>query len=84
MPKPATTGPDNNFMIDLLTKTYPSTGPDLAKLLFWSFVAGFSERFVPQIITKVAAGAGGDDGKDGGKKDEDRKRDVRKNDGNAD
>jgi hypothetical protein len=84
MPKPATTGPDNNFMIDLLTKTYPSTGPDLAKLLFWSFVAGFSERFVPQIITKVAAGAGGDDGKDGGKKDEDRKRDGRKNDGNAD
>ena len=26
----------------------------MAKLLFWSFVAGFSERFVPQIINRVA------------------------------
>jgi hypothetical protein len=32
------------------TQTYPATGPDLTKLLFWSFVAGFSERFVPQIL----------------------------------
>jgi len=31
-------------------QTYPATGADLAKLLFWSFVAGFSERFVPQIL----------------------------------
>lgn len=31
-------------------QAYPATGADLAKLLFWSVVAGFSERFVPQII----------------------------------
>jgi hypothetical protein len=45
---------------DLVTKftnwlqtTFPKTGADIAKLLFWSFVAGFSERFVPQIIRKT-------------------------------
>lgn len=37
-----------------LTNTFPSSGPDIAKLLFWSFVAGFSERFVPQIIKKTS------------------------------
>jgi hypothetical protein len=36
-----------------LTATFPKTGPDIAKLLFWSFVAGFSERLVPQIIRKT-------------------------------
>jgi len=55
IPIPPATGPDTSFMIDIFTKTYPSTGQDFAKLLFWSFVAGFSERFVPQIITKVAS-----------------------------
>jgi hypothetical protein len=29
---------------------------DFAKLLFWCFVAGFSERFVPQIINKTLNG----------------------------
>ena len=37
-------------LINFLRSTYPATGPDLAKLLFWTFVAGFSERFVPQIL----------------------------------
>jgi hypothetical protein len=40
-----------------LIKTFPASGIDIAKLLFWSFVAGFSERFVPQIIRKSAANA---------------------------
>jgi|WetSurMetagenome_2_1015567.scaffolds.fasta_scaffold486744_2 hypothetical protein len=40
--------------IDKLLKVFPQTGVDLAKLLFWSFVAGFSERFVPQIIRKTS------------------------------
>ena len=35
------------------SQTYPATGPDLTKLLFWSFLAGFSERFVPQILDKA-------------------------------
>jgi len=33
-----------------LNTTFPKSGPDIAKLLFWAFVAGFSERLVPQII----------------------------------
>ena len=38
---------------DWLTFSYPQTGSDMAKLFFWSFVAGFSERFVPRIIGNV-------------------------------
>lgn len=33
--------------------TVPMSGPDTAKMLFWAFCAGFSERLVPQIIQKV-------------------------------
>lgn len=36
-----------------LKTAFPEDGPAIAKLLFWSFVAGFSERFVPQIIRKT-------------------------------
>lgn len=39
---------------DFMTYTFPKDGPNIAKLIFWSFVAGFSERFVPQIIRKTA------------------------------
>lgn len=54
IPVPPNAVPDTHFMIDVFTKTYPKTGQDLAKFLFWSFVAGFSERFVPQIIGNVS------------------------------
>lgn len=47
-PTPTTEDVRNFFAL-----TYPSSGGDLAKLLFWSFVAGFSERFVPQIISRA-------------------------------
>ena len=57
IPAAVNSKPDTPFMIDVFTKTYPATGQDLAKFLFWSFVAGFSERFVPQIITNVTAKA---------------------------
>lgn len=50
--------PNTEFMVNILTQTYPKTGPDLAKMLFWSFVAGFSERFVPQIVNKVSDSSG--------------------------
>lgn len=33
----------------------PESAPELAKLFFWCFVAGFSERLVPQIIHKTAS-----------------------------
>lgn len=59
MPTPQSDTPDTAFMIDLFTKTYPLTGQDLAKFLFWSFVAGFSERFVPQIISNVVSSSAG-------------------------
>ena len=54
--------PTTDDVVGFLTKTYPSQGSDIAKLIFWSFVAGFSERFVPQIIHKVSSSAekGGD------------------------
>jgi hypothetical protein len=55
MPSPPPDGPDTAFISSLLLKTYPATGPDLAKFLFWSFVAGFSERFVPQFVTSFAS-----------------------------
>jgi hypothetical protein len=44
--------PSTEDIRNFFALTYPSTGADLAKLLFWSFVAGFSERFVPQILDK--------------------------------
>ncbi|MEO1002569.1 MAG: hypothetical protein AAFX65_05595 [Cyanobacteria bacterium J06638_7] len=31
----------------------PDTNADFAKLLLWSFVAGFSEKFVPNLIAKL-------------------------------
>ena len=57
IPKATNNIPDTAFMFELFTKTYPLTGQDFAKFLFWSFVAGFSERFVPQIISNVASKA---------------------------
>jgi hypothetical protein len=47
------TPPSTQDMKNLFLSTYPTTGVDLAKLIFWSFVAGFSERLVPQIINKT-------------------------------
>jgi hypothetical protein len=40
---------------DWFNETAPVDGASVAKLLFWSFVAGFSERFVPQIISKTSS-----------------------------
>lgn len=37
----------------ILTETHPSTTQDFAKLFLWSFVAGFSERFVPQVLSNM-------------------------------
>lgn len=44
--------PSTDDLRSYFAHTYPATGADLAKLLFWSFIAGFSERFVPQIIDR--------------------------------
>lgn len=53
--------PTTDDVARFLSTTYPKTGSDLAKLMFWSFVAGFSERFVPQIVQSVSERSG--DGK---------------------
>lgn len=37
----------------------PTRGADLAKLLFRSFMSGFSERLAPQIIGKAGQGRAG-------------------------
>lgn len=37
----------------LLLETYPATLQDFAKLGVWCFVAGFSERFLPDIIERT-------------------------------
>lgn len=49
--------PTIDDLIRFLLTTYPASGQDVAKLLFWSFFAGFSERFVPQILEKTDQGA---------------------------
>lgn len=55
--------PSTQDVAAFFAKTYPATGTDLTKLLFWSFIAGFSERFVPQILDTVQArGSSGSDG----------------------
>ncbi|BCS88533.1 hypothetical protein [Pseudodesulfovibrio sediminis] len=43
---------------NFLQKTSPASGQDMAKMMFWSFLAGFSERLVPQVIQSVASQAG--------------------------
>lgn len=42
-------GINPHYFILFLTDTVPASGPDFAKLLFWSFAAGFTERLIPQI-----------------------------------
>lgn len=44
---------DAPSFFDWLKLFYPVNGVEIAKLFFWSFVAGFSERFVPQIIRRT-------------------------------
>lgn len=57
-PAPASDGPDAAFVQRILRETYPASGPDLAKLVFWSFAAGFAERLVPQIISNLTSKSG--------------------------
>lgn len=53
MPQFSSPLPTTQDIVAFFLKTYPATGPDVAKLFLWSFVAGFSERLVPQVIGKM-------------------------------
>ena len=44
-----------NDFYNWVKKCHPKSGEEVAKLLFWSFIAGFSERFVPQVIMKATS-----------------------------
>jgi hypothetical protein len=46
--------PTRRCLVTLFEETVPATERDLPKLLFWSFVAGFSERFVVKFINKTS------------------------------
>jgi FtsH-binding integral membrane protein len=51
--------PTSEDIEKLLLETYPASGQDFARLTIWSFLAGFSERLVPDIL-KRTAGQGSD------------------------
>lgn len=52
----------DNPMI-FMNSMLPETNGDLAKAVFWSFLAGFSERFVPDLLSNAARRVGeGDKG----------------------
>ena len=39
--------------VDFVSKTYPASGTDTAKLLIWSFIAGFAEQTVPDVLNRI-------------------------------
>lgn len=43
-----------NWNMELfITNVNPETYKDIAKILVWSFIAGYSEKFVPNLISKL-------------------------------
>jgi hypothetical protein len=49
----STSDPYETFAI-FAALTEPATHADVAKAVLWAFIAGFSERFVPNFIDKIA------------------------------
>jgi len=46
--------PTSDDIKRFLLETYPASGQDFARLTVWSFLAGFSERLVPNILKRTA------------------------------
>jgi hypothetical protein len=42
-------------VLELMKDYWPKTPPDYGKALVWAFIAGFSERFVPNLLQSLAA-----------------------------
>ena len=40
-----------------LTEVTPATNLDIGKMLIWAFVAGFSERLIPNVLDRLASQA---------------------------
>jgi hypothetical protein len=43
-----------NTIVELFSRVGPKEQIDAAKAIVWAFIAGFSERFVPNILDKLA------------------------------
>jgi hypothetical protein len=43
---------DGVDLLKFLLATVPATSADFAKLMVWSFVAGFAERLVPDTLSR--------------------------------
>ena len=50
-----TEGVNYTHMLNFLKECKPTTNQDVAKVLVWSFIAGYSEKFVPNIINGICS-----------------------------
>ena len=50
----ADAGGQYTTMMNFATEVEPASFMDLAKLLVWSFIAGYSERFVPNLVSNIS------------------------------
>jgi len=53
----ATSGGDYVSMQAFTTVVKPESYKDVAKLLVWSFIAGYSEKFVPNLVARLLGAA---------------------------
>ena len=56
-PKFTQTGTAYTGVGTFLNTIGPETNLDTAKALIWAFIAGFSERFIPNILDRLVAQA---------------------------